>query len=367
MLLVLSSLFGAPGGIPAFNQLLVRAAAEFAERQRQTLKVVVLTDDPSAMPRYFRAGLPAAARPGFFLGCGGERGRCAAAVLAELPRQRVLVFGHVNLAPLGLVWPRYGVIAHGTEVWTRLPRLRRLALLRATAVGCVSEHTAACVQQQGVLAGRCARLINALPTLPESGEPGAGQGRDGSADRPVRVLSVTRLHPGEPKGVDLMLRAMSALPKVEYTVVGTGDALPELRRLATELKVAERVRFTGALSDAERNAELQRCDVFALPSRGEGFGIVYLEAMAYGKPCLAASVGGAPEVVLDGETGLVVEPAVEPVRAALQLLASSAELRRLLGSAGRERVAQNFSYAQFRDRAEAFFTRLGASSAKIRG
>ena len=363
MLLVLSSLFCAPGGIPAFNLLLVRAAAEFAERHRRPLKVVVLTDAPAAVPRHFLDVLPAAARPGFYLGCGGERGRCAAAVLAELPRQRLLVLGHVNLAPLGLFWPRYGVIAHGTEVWTPLPRLRRLALQRATAVGCVSEHTASCVQQQqGVLAGRCARLINALPALPKDFRPGAGQGSDGSSDRPVRVLSVTRLHPGEPKGVDLMLRALSALPKVEYTVVGTGGALPELRRLAVELGVAERVRFTGALSDAERNAELQRCDVFALPSRGEGFGIVYLEAMAYGKPCLAASVGGAPEVVLDGETGLVVEPAVEPVRAALQLLASSAELRRLLGDAGRERVAQSFSYERFRERAGAFFARLGPTA-----
>lgn len=370
MLLVLSSLFCAPGGIPAFNQLLVRAAAEFAEQRRWPLKVVALTDAPAAVPRDFLEMLPAAARPGFYLGCGGERGRCAAAVLAELPRQRLLVLGHVNLAPLGLFWPRYGVIAHGTEVWTRLPRLRRLALQRATAVGCVSEHTASCVQQQqGVLTGRCARLINALPALPtdflpEAGHflPEVGQGSAGSLDRPVRVLSVTRLHPGEPKGVDLMLRALAALPKVEYTVVGTGGALPELRRLAVELGVAERVRFTGSLSDAERNAELQRCDVFALPSRGEGFGIVYLEAMAFGKPCLAASVGGAPEVVLDGETGLVVQPAVEPVRAALQLLASSAELRKLLGTAGRERVTQCFSYARFRERAEAFFTRLGPAA-----
>jgi glycosyltransferase involved in cell wall biosynthesis len=287
------------------------------------------------------------------------------AVLGELTRHREVVFGHVNLAPLGLLLPRYGVIAHGTEVWTALPALRRLALRRATAVGCVSEHTARSVQEvQGVAAGRCVRLINALPRA--AGERGqdeadrlaAGQGR------PVRVLSVTRLFPAEPKGIDLMLRALVELPLVEYTVVGTGPALPALQRLAGELGVAARVRFTGTLSDGERDAELQRCDVFALPSRGEGFGIVYLEAMAQGKPCLAARAGGAPEVVVDGETGLVVEPAVAPVRAALQQLVDSAELRQRMGHAGRKRVQQCFSYARFREQAEAFFRRLGGGAGR---
>lgn len=360
MLLVLSSLGGA-GGIPAFNRLLVRAAAEFAAAAGRSLRVISLTDAASdAASGEGLLELPAAGLTGGYLGCGGRRGRCAGAVLAELPRRRFIVFGHVNLAPLSLGRGRYGVIAHGTEVWTPLPRLRQWALRRASAVGCVSEHTAGRVQQvQGVDPARCVRLINSLPVLPAVAERAAGEGGT-SGTGPLRVLSVTRLHPAEPKGVDLMLRAIAALPGVEYTVVGTGEALPALRRLAGELGIAARVRFTGALSDAERDAELARCEVFALPSRGEGFGIVYLEAMAAGKPCLAADVGGAPEVVVDGQTGLVVAPAVEPVRAALLTLAASAEKRRRLGQAGRERVAQCFSYPQFRARAEAFFRRLGS-------
>ena len=140
--------------------------------------------------------------------------------------------------------------------------------------------------------------------------------------------------------------------------IGTGEALRALRQLAGELGIAARVRFTGALSDAERDAELARCDVFALPSRGEGFGIVYLEAMAAGKPCLAAAAGGAPEVVVDGQTGLVVPAAVAPVRAALQQLADSAELRQRLGQAGRARVAQCFSYPEFSARAKELFRRI---------
>ena len=368
MLLVLSSLWSAPGGIPAFNRLLLRAAAEFAAARGRSVRVIVLTDAAgSPPPPGWLAELPPGAlRPGWYLGCAGSRRRCVQAVLGELPRRRTVILGHVNLAPLGLLAPRYGVVAHGTEVWTPLPRLRRLALRRATAVGCVSEHTARSVQRvQGVAAARCVRLINALPALPAVPEDGplpevAGAGVDAAPGRPVRVLSVTRLHPGEPKGIDLMLRAIAALPEVAYTVVGTGEALPMLQRLAGELGVAARVRFTGALSDADRDAELQRCDIFALPSRGEGFGIVYLEAMVRGKPCLAANVGGAPEVVQHGETGLVVEPAVESVRAALQQLVASAELRHRLGQAGRERVRQQFGYGQFRERAVDLFLRVSA-------
>ncbi len=364
MLLVLSSLWGA-GGIPAFNRLLVRAAAEFAATAGRSLRVISLTDAPGgAVPRGGLAELQVAGLTGGYLGCGGGRGRCAGAVLAELPRRRYIIFGHVNLAPLSLGLGRYGVIAHGTEVWTPLPRLRRWALRRASAVGCVSDHTAGRVQQvQGVEPACCVRLINSLPAVPAAAvETAAGEGGAGEPG-PLRVLSVTRLHPAEPKGIDLMLRAIATLPAVEYTVVGTGEALPALRRLAAELGIAARVRFAGALSDAERDAELARCEVFALPSRGEGFGIVYLEAMIAGKPCLAADVGGAPEVVVHGQTGLVVAPAVEPVRAALQKLAASAELRRRLGQAGRERVAQCFSYPQFRARAEALFRRLAPPSA----
>jgi glycosyltransferase involved in cell wall biosynthesis len=390
MLLVLSSLWGA-GGIPAFNRLLVRAAAEFAAAAGRSLRVVALTEAAGHEPP---AGALAALQlatglTGGYLGCGGSRRRCAQAVLAELPRRPLLVLGHVNLAPLSLGLGRYGVIAHGTEVWTPLPPLRRWALRRATAVGCVSEHTAGRVQQvQGVAAARCVRLINSLPAQPSraagdpSGPGAAGQGGlqlssslltqpsgaagdpRGSAQPaagqggPLRLLSVTRLHPAEPKGIDLVLRAIAALPQVEYTVVGAGDALPALQRLAAELGVAARVRFTGAISDAERDAELDRCEVFALPSRGEGFGIVYLEAMAAGKPCLAAAAGGAPEVVVDGQTGLVVPAAVAPVRAALQQLADSAELRQRLGQAGRARVAQCFSYPEFSARAQEFFLRI---------
>ena len=241
MLLVLSSLWGAPGGIPAFNRLLVRAAAEFAAAHGRTLKVIVLTDAvDGGPPAGWLAELPAAAlRPDWYRGYGGSRGRCVRAVLAELPRRKTVVFGHVNLAPLGLLAPRYGVIAHGTEVWTALPRLRPAGCaagdggrLRERTHGAVSAAGPGCgggaVRAADQCLSRAASRVGKSPAVSrvERGQVWEGRGgRFGCSASPG-------CNPAEPKGIDLMLRAVAELPEVEYTVVGTGAALPELQRLA---------------------------------------------------------------------------------------------------------------------------------------
>lgn len=357
MLLVLSSLFGATGGIPAFNRLLVAAAGEFAAAQGLPLRIVALTDPMDGPPPAGVAYVP----------CGGDRARCGAETLRALPQHSFAILGHVNLAPLGLVarllGRPFGVIAHGTDVWTPLSWNRRQALRLARVVACVSSDTAAhVVSQQGVAAERCLRIINAIATVPE---PPPVQQLDSG---PLRILSVTRLHPDEPKGIDLMLHALAGLPgrRLTYTVIGDGDARPSLRALAETLGLADRVRFVGLVSDAERDAALAECDLFALPSSNEGFGIVYLEAMAQAKPCLAARVGGAPEVVLDGETGLCVEPTVLAVRAAIVRLSDPA-LREKLGAAGRARLLSHFTYDAFRRHAFELFTRLSDPSRRSDG
>jgi glycosyltransferase involved in cell wall biosynthesis len=270
--------------------------------------------------------------------------------------------GHVNLAPLGaLLGSPFAVIAHGTEVWSPLAWHRRLALQRATAVGCVSDHTAGCVVRvQGVAAGRCQRLVNAVERLPDLATLANSDGDSPPASPSLQLLSVTRLVPGEPKGIELVLRALAELPLLgdaSYVVVGDGPARPVLRQLADALGLGQRVYFAGGVDDGERDRLLAGCDLFVLPSSNEGFGIVYLEAMAHAKPCLAARVGGAPEVVLDEQTGLLVEPAVALVASALQRLSDPA-LRRRLGQAGRQRVEQHFTYAAFRRHAFALFTSL---------
>lgn len=385
MLLVLSTLYGAYGGIPAFNRLLVQAAAGFCRRQRLPLVLLALTDPPlpatsaaAALPTHrpdarpddlsddLRPRLP----PGVvYRPCHGDRRALLRAFLSELGRPLPLILGHVHLAPLGLVWPGpYGVIAHGSEVYAPLAPLRRLGLRRAQRVACVSDHTLGCVvDRQGVAAPRCLRVVNALPQLPRRTDPPP---RPSAA--PLRLLCISRLHPAEPKGIDALLRALARLPPgfAELTILGEGAARPALQALAQDLGLGlglglgpsgDRVRFLGAVSDAVRDAELDACDAFALPSEGEGFGIVYLEALARGKPCIAAAAGGAPEIVRDGETGFLIPAPVAahiPQLAAAILALGDPALRAQLGQAGRQHVAARHSPDAFAARAEAFFAAL---------
>lgn len=379
MLLVLSTLYGAYGGIPAFNRLLVQAAADFCLRLRQPLVVLALTDasadvpavrsvegasraamqpgvHPSAPPRGPVGDLPAGVTYRAF---AGDRRALLAAYLQQVGRPLPLIVGHVNLAPLGLIWPGpVGVLAHGSEVYARLPALRRWALLRATRIAAVSDHTRRClIDVQGLPAARCVRVVNALPSLPIVPPPS-------DATTGLRLLCISRLHPDEPKGVDVLLRALARLPEsaASLTVIGDGAARPALQALAQDLGLADsRVRFLGPVPDSVRDAELSACDVFVLPSESEGFGIVYLEALARGKPCIAAQAGGAPEIVVPEQTGLVI-----PVPAAAHVADLSAAIVRLsdpglrarLGAAGRRRVLQDHSATAFAQRAQAFFAAL---------
>ncbi len=133
---------------------------------------------------------------------------------------------------------------------------------------------------------------------------------------------------------------------MQWVVIGDGPLRGELEALARAHGVADSVRFLGALSDAERDTWLRRADLLAMPSRlpgagraGEGFGIVYLEAAAYGKPVVAGNVGGAVDAVLDGQTGLLVDPAdPRAVGEAIATLLLDPDLAQRLGRAGAGRA-----------------------------
>jgi glycosyltransferase involved in cell wall biosynthesis len=170
-------------------------------------------------------------------------------------------------------------------------------------------------------------------------------------------LTVSRLSRGDwAKGVDEVISALPAIrstvPKVQYTVVGDGDDVSRLRGEARRHGVEDLVRFVGSVSDAELHGYLARSDVFVMPSRQEGFGIVFLEAMAYGKPVVARAHGGAPEVVLDGTTGILIRgEGPRHLVAALTTLLGRPSMRAAMGAAASHRVRSLFSYERFRSSA----------------
>jgi glycosyltransferase involved in cell wall biosynthesis len=164
-------------------------------------------------------------------------------------------------------------------------------------------------------------------------------------DGPI-VGTVCRLV--EPKkGLSVLLQSVALLKgrsgdsECQLLIVGEGPARASLEALSEELGLANRVRFAGARRDIPRILPL--LDVFVLPSFYEGFGIAILEAMAAGKPVVATTVGGVPEFVAAGETGLLVEPGnPAAIAEAIACLLGDREQARQMGLRGRTRVAQQF-------------------------
>ncbi len=157
------------------------------------------------------------------------------------------------------------------------------------------------------------------------------------------ILCVARQYPR--KHVADLLRAMPALrravPRARAIIAGDGPEHANLRALAGELGLGQAVRFTGALPDDQLAQLYRQADVFCLPSVQEGFGIVFLEAMACGLPVVATRSAAIPEVVPDRAAGLLVPPSDPPALAgALTELLQSPQLRAEYGQSGQEHVAQ---------------------------
>jgi phosphatidylinositol alpha-1,6-mannosyltransferase len=146
-------------------------------------------------------------------------------------------------------------------------------------------------------------------------------------------------------------------PAAQLTVAGDGSDRRRLERIASLLGVAERVRFLGHVSDVELRQAYARAALFALPARcrlgkvpeGEGFGLVLAEAGRAGLPVVAGRAGPAAEVVLDGDTGILVEPEdIEEIANAICQLLENPERARWLGARAEQRVTNEFSYEKFR-------------------
>jgi phosphatidyl-myo-inositol dimannoside synthase len=230
---------------------------------------------------------------------------------------------------------------HANEIPDK-PRLAAFAAREADASIAVSTYTRGLLERAGASPASIA-LIPPGVTMPLDPAPLP-------RERPT-VLTVARLR-DDYKGHDVLLRSLplvlDSVPDAQWVVIGEGPLREELEAEARGRGLAGAVRFLGAVSDEERDAWLRRADVFAMPSRlpggrlaGEGFGIAYLEASAYGKPVVAGAVGGAVDAVLDGQTGLLVDPSDHAaVGRAITRLLLDPDLAGRLGEAGRARARE---------------------------
>jgi glycosyltransferase involved in cell wall biosynthesis len=171
-----------------------------------------------------------------------------------------------------------------------------------------------------------------------------------------RLLCVGRLIPI--KGHVVLLRAFAEarreLPGLELEIAGRGPLEPALRALTHELEIADAVRFIGYVAPVQ--AAIERAAIVVVPSMGEGFGMVALEAMERSRPVIAASIGGLGELVEDGVTGLLVPPGeAEALRDAIVRLSGDLALARRMGEAGRRRALASFLQQRCTDRTEILY------------
>lgn len=179
--------------------------------------------------------------------------------------------------------------------------------------------------------------------------------------RPLPRIVGTTAALVERKGHDYLLEAAALLERqgvrLEYRFAGQGRERKALEALAARLGVSERVRFVGFVGDIADF--LESVDIFVLPSLFEGLGVAILEAMAAGLPVVATRVGGIPEIVEDGTTGLLVPPRdAAGLAAAIARLAGDAGLARRMGEAGLARVRERFTIARMAQANEAFYYEL---------
>jgi phosphatidylinositol alpha-1,6-mannosyltransferase len=330
---------------PAFGGIQELACRVVRGWSRLDSRVVTLrTPGSSAFDESARQPVRRAPQPRF----AGRRAAMlalngAAAVESVRFRPDVVFSIHIaaSLAAYGLrlvARVPYVQYVHGMEVAAR-PRLAALVLGAADAIAVNSAYTERLALRSGARRDRI-RVI--LPGV-------APVSRPCSADRArPRVVVVSRLDERY-KGHDVLIRAMplvrARVPDARLVVIGDGALRPSYERLAAALGISSSVDFRGAVTPDERDVWLDRAHVFAMPSRlapdggGEGFGIAYLEAAAHGLPVVAGNVGGAMDAVVDGETGVLVEPTdhVAVGDAIADLLVDRDKAARL-GQAGRDRA-----------------------------
>ena len=362
--------FEAAGGIQRANRHMAAVLAGLATKQNAQCRFLSL-NDPLGGRRDSVGG-----REFAFRGFARSKRRFALAARAGAAPVGFVLAAHPHLAPVGWVAAKkfgapMAVVGWGIDVWEPLPLLRRWAVQRAEIAIAISQFTA---DQMTRLQGVKPERIRLLPlALEPSFWAAAQEGQSGAPPKGFPqgrvLLSVTRLAAAEGyKGVDTVIEALpriaARVPAVQYVVIGDGDDRPRLEKLSRDLNVGDRVHFLGKFSSLspELMAYYANCDVFVLPSKGEGFGIVFLEAMAFGKPVVGGAHGGTPDVIEEGRTGFLV-PHGDAARLAevLESLLTNPARCREIGEQARQRVESSFLFEHFEARLAAIVEDVCAS------
>jgi phosphatidylinositol alpha-1,6-mannosyltransferase len=362
------------GGIQEASRQIVHALQNILARRNFSGAYLGLND-----PRGQQT-LPHDAGSALFQGFQRSKGRFVLrALLLARKKPRIVIAAHPNLAVPALWMKKFApatktiALCHGVEVWEILPARRRAALLAADIVVAPSSYTAGKLNRvQGVAAEKIRMLPWPINTeMLRMSEDPSGLSLPAGFPAGRVILTVGRWAASERyKGADDLIRAMPQLlpsfPGLHLVAVGSGDDVPRLRAIAAELRVAESVHFFKGISRDQLAACYAHSEIFALPSTGEGFGIVFIEAMAFGQPVLGAAAGGVTDIVEDGVNGILIppnEPSALP--RSLDRLLSDSSLRSALGHRGAETVREKYRFPALENNLERILLECGLDSSPV--
>jgi phosphatidylinositol alpha-1,6-mannosyltransferase len=311
--------FSTTGGIQKMTRTLAHSLNVLSDRNGWDFEVISVYDAmKDLMPQYLSAER--------FKGFNGSRIRFMLNVLFSKNKPDVVILSHINLAIVGLIYGilkpkcKIWLIGHGIEVWRPLTWVQRLCIKYCDRIVCVSNFTRQqMISRHNCDPAKCIVLNNAidpfmkLPTMFKKPERLIKKYRIAPESRVIFTL--TRLASTEQyKGHDQVIKVVSRLrtkfPGIKYILAGQYDHKEEIRiqRLISEYKVDEEVILTGFIDEAELSDYFLLADLFVLPSKKEGFGIVFIEARACGLPVICGNVDGSIDAIRDGELGRAVNP-----------------------------------------------------------
>ena len=314
VLMLVTDAHGGFGGIAQYNRDVINALSVLPHF-REILVLPRVVHGPAfkvpAKVKYDLAGVT---------GIRGYLGRCAALALTG-GRYDLIYCAHINLMPLAAVIARLRrvplVLAiYGIDAWQKPPgRVATAVAGMANLVISISQITLDRFRDwSGIDEAKCAVLPNTINrNLYSPGEKSSALARRlGVATRPV-ILTFGRMsdderYKGFDEVIEIMPRLLAHLPNLVYVAAGDGSDKPRLEAKSNALGVAANVVFPGRISEDEKADLYRLADAFVMPSSGEGFGFVVLEALACGVPVVASTVDGTREAVRDGELGLLVDP-----------------------------------------------------------
>lgn len=341
--------YGGHGGIALYNRDLARALASMTEVEEVVVVPRTMPHDPSEIPDKVR----------FIADAAGSKLRYVRAALAATAgRFDLVICGHINLLPLASILNlKVGaplvLMGYGIDVWSAPSTWVRVWLRRVDAIWVISDFTR---KRMNDWAGLSDSIFMLLPNAIHLERFGPAerrvdlQARFGLKGRKV-LMTLARLSSLERyKGIDEVLEVLPRLleqePTLIYLIAGSGDDRSRLEAKAQSLGLEQHVVFAGFVEEAEKADYYRLADVFVMPGHGEGFGFVFLEALACGVPVVGSRVDGSREALLDGELGELVDPRD-------QQSVCEAILRALDKPKGVPPRLEYFGWPRFRDRIEA--------------